>query len=231
LDVDPDLGAALSETQRAQAKRELVVEIVGLGRGAWREDLSAPELFGLLVVDGALVRRVVAGPGRSLEVLTRGDFVRPSREEEGETFGDAWFSSLGDSRVAVLGSEFAEAAARWPALLDALLERAIRRVCYLAHQAALDSRVGMERRVLLALWHLADRCGLVTPAGIELPLPLTHQMISELVGAQRPSVSEAIGRLTSAGTLARTEEQGWLLDRDSERALMAEAEPAGGGKG
>jgi CRP/FNR family transcriptional regulator, cyclic AMP receptor protein len=215
LRLDPKLGAGLSVKQRKEARRELVVRVATVEPGAWPDELSAPGLFGVLVVKGALIRRIVAGPGQSLEVLTPGDLVRPWQEESG-TFGDSWFSTLGESRLAVLDSEFADSIARWPPLLEALLERAIRRVRFLADQAALDSRVGMERRVLLTMWHLAKRCGNKTDDGVVVPLPLTHQMVSELVGAQRPGVSVALSRLTSAGMLARTEDRGWLLDPESE---------------
>ena len=215
LRADPKLGAALSNGQRKEARKKLTAPVATVEAGAWPDELSAPGLFGVLVVGGALVRRIVAGPGQSLEVLTKGDLARPWQEESG-AFGDSWFSSLGQSRLAVLDSGFADSIARWPALLEAFLERAIRRVRFLADQAALDSRVGMERRVLSTMWHLAKRCGTRSDDGIVISLPLTHQMVSELVGAQRPGVSVALSKLTSAGTLARTENRGWLLDPDSE---------------
>ena len=215
LRVDPKLGAGLSNGQRREARKKVAARVATVEAGAWPDELSAPGLFGVLVVDGALIRRIVAGPGQSLEVLTKGDLVRPWQEESG-AFGDSWFSSLGQSRLAVLDSGFAEEIARWPGLLEAFLERAIRRVRFLADQAALDSRVGMERRVLMTMWHLAKRCGTRTEDGIVIPLPLTHQMVSELVGAQRPGVSVALSKLTTAGTLARTDDRGWLLDPASE---------------
>src|SRR4051794_18307707 len=87
LDLDPELRAALMGKGQSAARRELVVETVRLERGTWADELSAPELFGVLVVEGALIRRVFAGGGQSLEILTAGDFARPAREEV-ETFGE-----------------------------------------------------------------------------------------------------------------------------------------------
>ena len=49
------------------------------------------------------------------------------------------------------------------------------------------------------LWHLAARWGKVEPAGIRLSLPLTHRLLGQLVGAERPSVSHALARLAEAG--------------------------------
>lgn len=220
LDLDPELGARLSVAERRAAQGKLEVRTVALGPGEWADELSEPDLFGLLVVEGALVRRLVVGPGRSLEVLTQGDLTG-TRGEAAD--GSGWYSSLGASRVAILERDFADRIARWPPLVEALLERALRRVEHLAAQAALDSRAGTERRVLLTLWRLAERCGFEAGEGVVVPLPLTHQMLADLVGAQRPGVSAAISRLSSAGTLARTEGRGWLLERGSAEAL-ADAE-------
>ena len=36
-----------------------------------------------------------------------------------------------------------------------------------------------------------------------MPLPLTHRLIGQLVGAERPSVSHALARLSSAGLVTR----------------------------
>jgi CRP-like cAMP-binding protein len=211
LELDPELGAGLSGAQRRQAKRALRVRTGTLDPGGWDDHLSEPGLFGLLLVEGALVRRVAAGRGRSLEVLTKGDLARPW--EENSAPPDSSFSALNESRVAILDRRTGEAIARWPALVDALLERALRRVRRLAVQAALDSRAGIERRVVLTLWQLAKRVGIRSSGGVVLPLPLTHQMIADLVGAQRSSVSAALSRLGTAGTLTRTEARGWLLDQ------------------
>jgi CRP/FNR family transcriptional regulator, cyclic AMP receptor protein len=227
LELDPDLGAGIADEHRAAARARLAVRTVTLGPGGWSNQLSAQELFGVLVVDGALIHRVVSGPGRSLEVLARGDLARPWQEDFG-SLGETWFSSLGESRLAVLDRRFAASLARWPPVFDALLERSLRRVRFLAEQAALDSRVGMERRVVSTLWHLAERSGIETADGILVPLPLTHQMLSELVGAQRPSVSAAISRLTALGTVRRTGNKGWLLDPRSGNGLpRGPARPAG----
>jgi hypothetical protein len=225
LDLDPELGAGLSEADREEAHESLVVSTVTLAPGEWTSELSEPHLFGVLVVDGALIHRIVAGPGRSLEVLAKGDLARPWQEESGSV-GETWFSALGQSQLAVLDQRFAASVAAWPPVFDALLERSLRRVRILGDQAALDSRVGMERRVLHALWHLAERSGSETAEGVVVPLPLTHQMLAELIGAQRPSVSAAISSLSSEGTLRRTSDRGWILDPRSADDWTHEPAPA-----
>ncbi len=76
----------------------------------------------------------------------------------------------------------------------------------------MDGRVGIEWRVLLTLVHLARSAADVRGAeGVVVPLPLSHQMLADLVGAQRQTVSAALSRLAAEGTLRRTEERGWLI--------------------
>ena len=209
LELDPELAKGLSDQQRAEAAPGLLVGTVVLEPKRWRSELSSRDLFGLLVIDGAVIRRVAADRGRSLEVLTKGDLVRPW--QEGVSRDGSSFSALTETRLAILDQQVANRIARWPPLFDALLERAMRRVRRLGAQAALDSRVGIERRVLLTLMHLAERCGSRTAEGVVIPLPLSHQMLAELVGAQRPSVSTALSRLASTGALKRTDRRGWIV--------------------
>jgi hypothetical protein len=49
--------------------------------------------------------------------------------------------------------------------------------------------------------------------GVHIDLPLTHELISQLGGAQRPSVSTAIARLGDRRLVHRTQ-TGWLLRGD-----------------
>ena len=51
----------------------------------------------------------------------------------------------------------------------------------------------------MLFWELADRYGKVHPDGIHLELPLTHEVLSHLAGARRPSVSGALTRLAEDG--------------------------------
>jgi DNA-binding GntR family transcriptional regulator len=52
-----------------------------------------------------------------------------------------------------------------------------------------------------------------------IPLPLTHQMIADLLGVQRTSTSAAISRLSAEGMLSRTDGRGWMLHPESGRRL------------
>ena len=218
LDVAPSLGEGLSDEERAQARSDLVAKTVWLDRTEWLEELDDPELFGLVVLEGALVRRAVVGRGRMIEVLVEGDVARPAQADTA-SFVESDFFALKESRVAVLDHDFASAICRWPALTRAIVERTVRRAHANAGQAAIRSYTGIERRILFSFWHLAERCGVETKDGIAVPLPLTHQLIADLVGAHRPAVTSALGRLADSGTLARSDGTGWLLDPESRERL------------
>ena len=99
----------------------------------------------------------------------------------------------------MLDAAFAERVRPWPQILLALLQRAARRAGDLDVQRAIASQPRLEVRLALLLWHLAARWGKVEPGGVRLALPLTHRLLGQLVGAERPSVSHALARLSDAG--------------------------------
>ena len=68
----------------------------------------------------------------------------------------------------------------------------------------------MDLRVLLLLWHLADRWGQVSREGTRLNLDLTHELIARMVGAHRTSVTLALRKLAHEGRIARTGRT-WVL--------------------
>ena len=65
-------------------------------------------------------------------------------------------------------------------------------------------------KVLLLLWHLADRWGRVTSEGVRLNLELTHELIASMIGAHRTSVTLAVRKLSDEGRITR-DRRGWLL--------------------
>jgi CRP-like cAMP-binding protein len=98
----------------------------------------------------------------------------------------------------------------FPEVAIELAARGLRRSRRLANTLAISHHPRLEERLLLLLWELADRYGTVRRQGIHVPVPMTHEVFSQLAGARRPSVSGALGRLAEAGLLER-DEHGWLL--------------------
>jgi CRP-like cAMP-binding protein len=99
------------------------------------------------------------------------------------------------------------------------MDRIMRRAHALAFHLAVSHLKLVEMRLLVILWYYADRWGRVTPGGVLLPLRMTHSMLARIVGARRPSVSTALGRLQDRGLVDRTDNGHWLLLGDPPREL------------
>jgi hypothetical protein len=119
---------------------------------------------------------------------------------------------LAEAELALLDARLTERMRRWPQITEVLLDRCMARNDALARQLAILSAHPVERRLLLVLWHLAQRWGRVSPDGVRVPLPLTHGLLAEMIGVRRPSLSTAVGHLVDEGRLARPQGRGgWLL--------------------
>jgi CRP/FNR family transcriptional regulator, cyclic AMP receptor protein len=227
LEVDPDLGDGLDPERFAAASQELVARTVVAERGAWDLDATwaatGAEL-GLLIVDGVLARDVGVGRRVSLEILGPGDLVRPwPHHRHADALSvNLRFNVMETMRFAVLDDAFAVAAGRWPAVLGQVTGRMMGRASSASLRLLIHQVVRIDDRVLLSLWGLAQRFGRVTPDGVLVPVPINHTMMARFVGAQRPTVSQAVGELTRRGEVERLEDGGWLLKGSfPERALGA----------
>lgn len=217
LDADRDLAEALPEAERREARLALLAPAVTLERGDWTpshsDDDAADGRVGVLILSGSMCRELVIGGIASAELLGSGDVIRPwdrTADQALVPYSVRW-QVLERSRLALLGPRFVETAARWPTLVSALFARAARRSHALALAAAVASTSGLETRLLMLFWDLADRWGRVTADGVVVPVELTHETIARLVGARRPSVSTALKQLERDGRLARSQRGGWLL--------------------
>ena len=73
----------------------------------------------------------------------------------------------------------------------------------------------MNLRVLLLLWHLADRWGRVGADGVRLDLDLTHELIARMIGASREMVSRVVKDLHDKGVIRAEKRKIYVLDRHS----------------
>lgn len=216
LEEDPDLGQGLEPDQFALAERELVVATVDVPRGRWDAlrtwESARPEL-GLLILDGVLARDVRVGKRASLEILGPGDLLRawPTDRHAAPLSPDLRFEALEPVRLAILDAAFAQRAARWPPVLGEVTGRVMGRATSASLRLLINQVVRIDDRVLLSLWGLAERFGRVTPDGVLVPVPINHTMMARFVGAQRPTVSQAVGELVRRGDVVRLDDGGWLL--------------------
>lgn len=171
LDADPDLGQLLTEEQRAEARRVLVVRHHAVELGPWDGERlrdAGPENVGLLMLDGLMTRELALADNVSGELLGPGDVVRPWQSGGPERlvpFGVRW-TVLERTRLAVLDRRFAVALVRFPQVNAMLIDRLTERSQRLALMQAISQLNGVDRRLLTLFWHMAERWGRVTSAGV-----------------------------------------------------------------
>ncbi|HUO69253.1 MAG TPA: Crp/Fnr family transcriptional regulator [Solirubrobacteraceae bacterium] len=196
-----------------------------LPMAAWL-DAAAPGP-GVLVLSGMVVVNMCVGDRIAAELVGAGDLIqsRPAEDDALLSCELSW-RSLSPARFALLDEAFAQRVQPWPQITNALLRRAGRRAHDLDVQRAIASQPRLELRLMLLLWHLAGRWGRIEPGGVRLPLPLTHQLLGRLIGAERPSVSHALGRLTHAGLISGHSDE-WHLHGSLDEQLLSIVEPTG----
>lgn len=216
VDADPDLGDLLDDSERERAAHKALTRVRRLQVGEW-EAAEAVEHDvhhrGFLIIDGLVTREVDVMGRRCVELLSSGDVVRPwGWDPEGShVHAEVGWVVLEPARLAVLDHGLVVRMSPWPQLGLELFARGTRRAHWLAVSLAITHHHRVEDRLLLTLWQLADRWGRVGSEGIAVPLPLSHQRLADLVGAQRPSVTTAMGELARTGRLSRRPDGVWLL--------------------
>jgi CRP-like cAMP-binding protein len=170
--------------------------------------------LGYLLLEGLLARDLILAGKTSTELLGEGDLVQPivsMRGDEGLVRYHFLWHVLEPVRFAVLDRGFSQALGRWPEVTRALLERAIRRNLRISIHAALLQLSPVETRLLVLFWYLAERWGHVTPDGVTIGLRLSHEVLGQLVGCQRASVTTALRHITESGLVVRRSDRTWLL--------------------
>jgi CRP/FNR family transcriptional regulator, cyclic AMP receptor protein len=216
VDADPDLAELLDEGERARARREALTRERRLSKGAWDAANAVEQDVhhrGFLVIEGLLAREVNVLGRRCVELIGAGDVVRPWRwdPDGSHVHAEVGWTVLEPTRLAVLDHGLVVRMNPWPQLGVELFARGTRRAHSLAVSLAIAHHQRVDDRLMLTLWHLAERWGKVGTDGIAVPLPLSHQRLADLVGAHRPSVTSAMGDLVRAGALRRRADGVWVL--------------------
>lgn len=225
LAVDPELGGGLDPARREQALRLSAAAAADVPGGAWNPERLAASVrggYGLLVLDGMAARTTDCAGRTAAELLGPGDLVAPaqcSRPHETIDVETSW-TVLAPLQVAVLDWAFAHRMAPFPEVSVALAARAMQRARDLAVRLSIAQFSRVDDRLILLLWHLAERWGRVQADGVLVRLPLTHEMLSQLIAVRRPSVTVGLGELRRSGAVACVP-GGWLLREAPEASLGA----------
>lgn len=214
LEADRELAACVGADELECAQLTTVADIIRLERGVQDPSgLGSHHLLGLLVLDGLMISVLEVAQRRGYELIGPGALLRPwdHRDDTGSTPCVLRWKVLEPVTVARLDERVTGACARWPALLAELTRRAVDRSQGLALMLAIHSLQHVEIRLLVLLWHLAERFGKVTPEGTAIPLRLTHSDLAGLIGAQRPSTSAKLSDLCDQGRLSRRPDRTWVL--------------------
>jgi len=216
IDADPDFAEGLDPGEAERARLASRTRVQRLTPGQW--DAAAamePEVHhrGFLIFEGLLAREVEVLGRRCCELLGPGDVIRPWQwdPDGSHVQAEVGWEVLEPARLAVLDHALVQRLGPFPQLGVELFSRGIRRAHALAVALAISHHQRVDDRLLLTLWHLAERWGRVTPEGVVVPLPLSHQRLADIVGAHRPSVTTAMGDLSRDGMLSRRGDGDWVL--------------------
>jgi CRP-like cAMP-binding protein len=167
------------------------------GRSVASDELQHAVL--LVVESGVIAVAAIEAPGRrrvTVAIAAAGDLLVPPGDGEE-------LAALTDATVTLLTPLAYRAVLGRPAAAGELLERLAEAVR--DRQASLATFASVEHvtRVRDKLLQLARTHGRVTSCGVELDLPLTHQLIAQTVGSARETVTGAIAELRREGFLVR----------------------------
>jgi CRP/FNR family transcriptional regulator, cyclic AMP receptor protein len=218
LDHDPALAELVPPDQRTQARQATSAASLAFPTGSWQRPLDLDQVrggYGLLVLDGIMLRRAAIEGRHAAELLGPGDLLRPWQHDGAAStlYVDWTWRVVSPARCAVLDPRWSVRAAAWPQLGAELAGRALGRSLRLVIAMSIAQQPRLDVRLWMLFWDLADRFGKVHTDGVHLDLPLTHEVLSHLAGARRPSVSGALTRLAEEGRLRRSGSH-WILSGD-----------------
>jgi CRP-like cAMP-binding protein len=211
LDAEPELAAAIPPAELPVARRSVLVPGLRLAPGPWTPGADLAGAIALLVIDGIIVRKgavlgapdaALFGPGDVFDTALLDD---PSLESH----------VLVATQLAVLDGRLILAARRWPQLVSGLTRQLLAGRQNEHRLAVIRSLPRVEERLLALMADLAARWGRVTPAGLVVALPATHELLGRLVGARRPTVSLALAALKDQGLLRHMHDGRWLLPTEA----------------
>ena len=217
--VWPEIAGIIPAEDHQIAARVLTVPLL-TGDGEQLCELvavAAPKAYDFVVAEGLVLKETNFNGRAALELLGPGDVIAPplTALRQLESRAVSRYIAHGPASLAVIDERFRQAARRWPGLSDLLLDRMGRQTHRASMHLATLHQTRVEERIMSLFIDLGERLGRMTPDGVIVDIPLTHELIGRLVGAQRPTVSLALTGLGSSGALARLDNHDWRVAPDA----------------
>ena len=172
---------------------------VELPAGTRRIAAQLPETI-LFAVEGGIVvvTAQVEGASRRSVVATgrEGSLLPPPAAGEA-------FEAVTDARLRAISSAAWQELLAFPAAATAIAEGLVTELRDRQESLRHFANVRHVERVREKLLQLARVHGRVGPGGVRLDLPLTHELLAEMVGSRRETVTFALADLQKEGFVAR----------------------------
>ena len=194
------LVEGLEGDEQAQAAEILEqCPTVVLREGTSHAAARLPSAEFLLVEEGiVLITRLRAGATRRMILAVAGEgavLTPPGVDDRLEVLAPTWLTALTPAAR--------EALLRLPGAATVLADGLAAQLTDAFESLGHFSSVRHVERVREKLLQLARSHGRVVPGGIRLDLPLTHELLGEMIGSARETVTWAVAQLTREGFLSR----------------------------
>jgi CRP/FNR family cyclic AMP-dependent transcriptional regulator len=211
FDAEPDLIRFLGHEEADQAREtQLPLSTVSKGNVDVSGLFARHGAFGAIVLEGMLLQSLRLGHHAGLRLLGPGDVLSLTQTPQSMLVVESHCRATVPTRLALLERELLLAVRRWPQIAAGLHAHTGEQSERLVTQLMICQLPRVDERLLALMWLLAESWGQVTTEGTLLPIPLTHANLGGLIGARRPTVTLALGSLTSSGVIRR-QARGWLL--------------------
>jgi CRP-like cAMP-binding protein len=197
--VDSWLLDGLDKDEKRLASRILeTCAAVHLPAGSRRRIGDLVHAEALLVESGFLIVRASSPSARQVVVAEAGAgaiLLAPSEKEHVQALTDGWTTVIPLTPLEDLLTIPGVAAVLLRGLRTALRLRQDATSCF--------ANVHHVDRVRLKLLQLAEQFGRVSPEGIRLEVPLTHDLLADMVGSARETVTRCLDELQRGGFVVR----------------------------
>ena len=211
LDVRLELTQHVTPDERAElAGIDLPVARTEPGPLELDALLQQHQAFAAMVLDGIVMNSLRIGEQTGIQLLGPDDVLVPPGDLSPSWLANSDFLCATEVRLVLFANDLFAGVHRYPRIVQALYGCIGNQLQRLTAQLVICQIPRVDDRVLAMLWLLAESWGLVTPNGVRLPMPLTHETLGALVGARRPTITLALRKLVQENAIVH-QDSGWLL--------------------